>query len=47
MSLELCLIGKIMYLEEGQIQPGDEEKVDRAERKISEWQRNVRSLVNI
>jgi hypothetical protein len=41
MSLELCVISQIMYLEEGEIQPGDEEKVDRFEKKISEWQRDV------
>ena len=41
MSQNVCLIGQIMYLMEGQIEPGDEAKVDRFERKISEWQRDA------
>ena len=30
-----------MYLTEGQVTPGDEDKVDRFEKKISEWKRDV------
>jgi hypothetical protein len=39
--LDLDLVSQIMYLREGDINPGDEEKVDRYEKKIAEWQRDV------
>jgi hypothetical protein len=38
---DLDLVSQIMYLREGDINPGDEEKVDRFEKKIAEWQRDV------
>ena len=37
---DLSVIAQIMYLEDGQITPGDEERVIRFERKISEWERD-------
>ena len=41
MSEDLDQISVLMYFIEGQINPGDEEKVKRLEKKISEWQRDV------
>jgi hypothetical protein len=41
MSEELPLVSQVMYLREGDVKPGDEAKVERLERKLSEWKRNV------
>ena len=41
LNLNLFLVGQIMYLQYGDVNPGDEEKVARYERKISEWKRDV------
>jgi hypothetical protein len=39
--VDLDLVSHIMYLREGCINPGDEEQVDRYEKKIAEWHRDV------
>jgi hypothetical protein len=41
MSEELPLVSQVMYLREGDVKPGDEAKVERLERKLLEWKRNV------
>jgi hypothetical protein len=41
MSLDLDVVSQIMYLREGEINPGDEEKVIRFEKKISEWKQDI------
>jgi hypothetical protein len=41
MSLELSAVSKIMYLREGDINEGEEDKVARFEKKMFEWQRDV------
>ena len=41
MSNDLCIVSQITYLEDGICDQGDETKVARFEKKISEWQRDV------
>ena len=41
MSLDLPLVSLVMYLKEGEINPGDEGKVVRFEKKMSDWRRDV------
>ena len=41
MSLDLDLVSQIMYLREGEVNPGDEAKVARYEKKLSDWKRDV------
>jgi hypothetical protein len=41
MSLDLPLVSLVMYLQEGEINPGDEGKVIRFEKKMSDWRRDV------
>jgi hypothetical protein len=40
MSLELDLVSQVMHLREGEVEPGDEAKVVRLERKLSDWKRD-------
>ena len=44
-DLELSVVAKVMYLQYGDVNPGDEKKVERYERKLDEWQRDVVSKV--
>jgi hypothetical protein len=37
MSLDLPLVSLVMYLQEGEINPGDEVKVISFEKKMSDW----------
>ena len=37
MSLDLDVVSRVMYLQHGDINPGDEMKVARFERKMEEW----------
>jgi hypothetical protein len=41
MSKDLDLVSQVMYLHEGEIEPGDEAKVERLECKLLDWKRNV------
>jgi hypothetical protein len=41
MSEELPLVSQVMHLREGEVEPSDEAKVERLERKLSEWKRDV------
>jgi hypothetical protein len=41
MSLDLPLVSQIMYLHEGEVNPGDEGKVIRYEKKMLDWRRDV------
>jgi hypothetical protein len=41
MSLDLNLVSQIMYLREGEVNPGDEAKVVRYESQLSDWKRDV------
>jgi hypothetical protein len=41
MSLDLPLVSLVMYLQEGEVNPGDEGKVIRFEKKMSDWRRDV------
>jgi hypothetical protein len=41
MSEKLPLVSQVMYLCKGDVEPGDEAKVERLERKVSEWKRDV------
>jgi hypothetical protein len=41
MSLGLPLVSLVMYLQEGEINPVDEGKVIRFEKKMSDWRRDV------
>jgi hypothetical protein len=41
MSLDLALVSQIMYLHEGEVNPGDEEKVIRYEKKMVDWKWDV------
>jgi hypothetical protein len=41
MSADLPLVSQVMYLREGGVEPGDEARVERLERKISDWERDV------
>jgi hypothetical protein len=41
MGLELDMVSQIMYFQEGEINPGDEKRVDHYERKIADWQHDV------
>lgn len=41
LKLELSLVAQVMYLQYGDVNPGDEEKVARYERKLEEWKRDV------
>jgi hypothetical protein len=40
-SLELDLVSQVMYIRNGEVNPGDEVKVERLEIKMSDWKRNV------
>ena len=40
-SLDLCLVSQVMYLRDGEINPGDEAKVARLEKKIMDWKRDI------
>ena len=42
MSGDLDLVSQVMYLQLGEVNPGEEAKVARLEIKISDWQRDVR-----
>ncbi len=41
MSLDLDVVSQIMYVREGEVEPGDEAKVARYERKLFDWKRDV------
>jgi hypothetical protein len=41
MSLELDLVSQVMYLRDGEVNSGDEAKVERLESKMSDWKRDV------
>jgi hypothetical protein len=41
MSLDLDVVSQVFYLREGEVNPGDEAKVERLETKLSDWYRNV------
>jgi hypothetical protein len=41
LELDLSLVGQIEYLDGGDMEPGDENKVIRFEKKIAEWKRDV------
>ena len=41
MSLDLDLVSQVMYLADGDVNPGDKEKVVRFEAKLSDWKRDV------
>ena len=41
MSVDLPLVSQVMYLREGGVKPGDEARVERLERKISDWERDL------
>jgi hypothetical protein len=41
MSLDLSLVSQVIYLHEGEVIPGEEEKVIRYEKRILDWKRNV------
>jgi hypothetical protein len=41
MSLDLALVSQIIYLREGEVNPGDEEKVIRYKKKMSDWKRDL------
>lgn len=41
LELDLSLVGQIEYLDGGDVEPGDENKVIRFEKKIAEWKRDV------
>jgi hypothetical protein len=41
MSKDLDLVSQVMYLPEGENKPGDEAKVERLERKLLDWKRNI------
>jgi hypothetical protein len=45
MSEELPLVSQVMYLREGVVKPSDEAKVERFERKLSDWKRDVMDRV--
>jgi hypothetical protein len=41
MSAELPLVSQVMYLREGVVEPGDEARVERLERKMFDFERDV------
>jgi hypothetical protein len=41
MSLDLDVVSQVLYLREGEVNPGDEAKVERLETKLSDWYCNV------
>jgi hypothetical protein len=41
MSFELDLLSKVMYLCDGEVQPGEAAKVARFERKMMDWKQVV------
>ncbi len=41
MSLDLPLVSMVMYLQEGEVIPGDEGRVIRFEKKMADWTRDV------
>jgi hypothetical protein len=41
MSAELPLVSQVMYLREGVVKPGDKARVERLERKMFDFERNV------
>jgi hypothetical protein len=41
MSVDLNVVREVMYLRTGEVNPGDEVKVMRLERKLSDWYRNI------
>jgi hypothetical protein len=45
MSDELPLVSQVMYFREGEVEPGDEAKVERLERKLWDWKRDVLARV--
>jgi hypothetical protein len=40
-SLKLDLVSQVMYIRNGEVNPGDEAKVERLESKMSDWKRYV------
>jgi hypothetical protein len=41
MSLDLDVVSQVFYLHEGEVNPGNEAKVERLETKLSDWYRDV------
>jgi hypothetical protein len=41
MSAKLPLVSQVVYLREGVVEPGDEARVERLERKMADFERNV------
>jgi hypothetical protein len=41
MSLDLALVSQIMYLREGEVNPGDESRVVRYKKKMSDWRQDA------
>jgi hypothetical protein len=41
MSLDLVVVNQVLYSREGEVNPGDEAKVERLETKLSDWYRDI------
>jgi hypothetical protein len=41
MSDQLPLVSQVMYFRDGEVEAGDEAKVERLERKLWDWKRDV------
>jgi hypothetical protein len=41
MSLDLDVVSQVLYLREGEVNPGDKAKVERLETRLSDWYRDV------
>jgi hypothetical protein len=41
LSLELDLVSQVMYIQYGEVNPGNEAKIERLETKMSDWKRDV------
>jgi hypothetical protein len=41
LSLQLDLVSQVMYIQYGEVNPGDEAKVERLKSKMLDWKRNV------
>ena len=41
LSLQLDLVSQVMYIQYGEVNPGDEAKIERLKTKMLEWKRYV------
>ncbi len=41
MSLDLVVVNQVLYSREGEVNPGDEAKVERLETQLSDWYRDI------